>query len=641
MTPAPAASVAASIPSCLSGCSRREDGAPQQQTRRRREGQPLHSASSSSSSATRLGLLQRMLVGPLLLNSCLAPLHFGLAASAFSATAAAASAAPSAPDGSSSAVDRSALLFPDDGLPAAPVGENIPACWQTFSCCEGSEVTLSSDMWLLVKSWYSQYHLRELLDSTPRMLERHYTFYNLFKRLQGSQAWQAWAADCYFGVIGILLNALPAIEFEDGLSAAQNTFMGVMDMFQQNNQTEKANWTLPMEPLSLQFPFFLGLRPNGCHGSKLKVFVYETGSFSSGSLFCSAGQWGVEVAIHRYFSSSACRTSDPNEADFFLVPDYRACHYHLAPTYQQKGLTRLEGDDYHSALIRNHKDKYRKGDEADVTFRKLLAQLPHLKDKQGMDHIFVFSDQGFIVNFTHTFPSWRDEIPHAVFMTTEGFTPGCGPSCFSPWKDFAIPGHIDPERMAAIRNYSLPSNERTLLFNFHGRLPVNHGYYENVTVRRRLLDFADLPNVSVGGFIEEYFEVMGMSHFCIVPEGTSSWTNHLYESFFAGCIPIIISDRFVLPFQEVIPWNEVSIRWPQEELGLELYAYISDLVQNHAPVVAEMKRKVDEAACWFDFYRFEEPCSPYAAILKTLEQRKAAFPRYLYPEWWLPVRLGA
>ena len=33
----------------------------------------------------------------------------------------------------------------------------------------------------------------------------------------------------------------------------------------------------------------------------------------------------------------------------------------------------------------------------------------------------------------------------------------------------------------------------------------------------------------------------GASHFCLVPMGTSSWTNHLYEAFFAGCIPVILS----------------------------------------------------------------------------------------------------
>ena len=37
---------------------------------------------------------------------------------------------------------------------------------------------------------------------------------------------------------------------------------------------------------------------------------------------------------------------------------------------------------------------------------------------------------------------------------------------------------------------------------------------------------------------------MGDSLFCLVPGGTSPWTNHLYESFFAGCIPVIISDLY-------------------------------------------------------------------------------------------------
>mmetsp|Transcript_68610 Transcript_68610/g.184731 ORF Transcript_68610/g.184731 Transcript_68610/m.184731 type:complete len:558 (+) Transcript_68610:211-1884(+) len=524
----------------------------------------------------------------------------------------------------------------EGALPELPADSDAPACWRTFSCCEGSEATLSAELWQHVKSWYPKYHMRELLDSTPRMLERHYTFYNVYLRLQGSPLWRVWAADCYFGVIGILLNALPAIEFEEGLFVAQNVFAGALDMLMKNNKTVEANWTLPLEPLDLQLPFFLGVRGNDCQGSKLKVFVYDTGNFSLGSLFCSAGQWGVEVALHRYFAASACRTRDPDEADFFLVPDYRACHYHMAPTFQQRGLTRIEGDDYHSALIRNHKDKYRRDADADATFRKLLGELPFFKRRHGMDHIFIFSDQGFIVNFTHTFPTWREEISHSIFLTTEAFTPGCGPSCFNPWKDIVIPGHLDWDRIRLMRQHNLPSSERTLLFNFHGRLPVNHGYYENVTVRRALTELAHLPDVSIGGFIEEYFEVMGKSHFCIVPEGTSSWTNHLYESFFAGCIPLIVSDRFVLPFQDLIEWSQVSIRWPQNEVNVAMYLYIRDLVESRPADIAEMKKRVDAHACWFDFYAFDEKCSPYVAVVHALEKRKRAFPKYLHPEWWLP-----
>eukprot|EP00438_Fugacium_kawagutii_P035902 Skav206059 [mRNA] locus=scaffold288:30525:31841:+ [translate_table: standard] len=227
-------------------------------------------------------------------------------------------------------------------------------------------------------------------------------------------------------------------------------------------------------------------------------------------------------------------------------------------------------------------------------------------------------------------------MAHSIFLTTEAFTPGCGPSCFSPWKDAVIPGHIDMERFQRIASYNQPSSNRSFLFNFHGRLPVNHDYYEKVSVRRALLQFEHLPDVSVGGFIEEYFEVMGSSHFCLVPEGTSSWTNHLYESFFAGCIPLILSDRYVLPFQDLIDWPSLSVRWPQDAVSLEMYVYVKDMVENHRDLVESMKKRVDAHACWFNFYVFDGPCSPYKAILHDLEKRSANLPRYLHPSYWIP-----
>ena len=103
-------------------------------------------------------------------------------------------------------------------------------------------------------------------------------------------------------------------------------------------------------------PFLLGLRGTGCFGADLRVYVYDTqlillllllllimiiivyryyyyyycndilqvyvydtAAYSSGSVFCSAGQWGVEVMLHRFFASSTCRTLDAAEADLFLL----------------------------------------------------------------------------------------------------------------------------------------------------------------------------------------------------------------------------------------------------------------------------------------------------------------------------------
>jgi len=198
-----------------------------------------------------------------------------------------------------------------------------------------------------------------------------------------------------------------------------------------------------------------------------------------------------------------------------------------------------------------------------------------------------------------------------------------------------IPGHLDWDRLQDIRSKNLPTSERRFLFNFHGRLPINHDYYEQNLVRGSILKLAHHPEVSVGGFTEEYFDIMGSSHFCLIPEGTSSWTNHLYESFFAGCIPFILSDKYVLPFQELIDWQSLSVRWPQDEVEYPMYSYMWSLVHNRKEVIENMKRKVDAAACWFDFWAFDAECSPYRAILLALEQRHRTMPRYLHPSPWI------
>lgn len=166
-----------------------------------------------------------------------------------------------------------------------------------------------------------------------------------------------------------------------------------------------------------------------------------------------------------------------------------------------------------------------------------------------------------------------------------------------------------------------PSKDRTLFFNFHGRMGSNHPYYTRIKVRNDIEGyFKNWPNVSVGGFVENYFEIMGNSHFCLIPEGTSSWTNHLYTSFFWGCIPIILSDKFVLPFQNHIDWPSMTVRWPQNVTGPELYAYVQDFVVNRFDQLEQIKKKIDAHQCWFRWYDVDTvwKCSPYKAILQDL-----------------------
>ena len=67
---------------------------------------------------------------------------------------------------------------------APPFGNGRPLCCEDLnSCCDGGVPTsLPMATWNHIRAFADTFHVRELLDSTPRMLERHYTFYNLMTK---------------------------------------------------------------------------------------------------------------------------------------------------------------------------------------------------------------------------------------------------------------------------------------------------------------------------------------------------------------------------------------------------------------------------------------------------------------------------
>eukprot|EP00971_Amphidinium_carterae_P216471 4296985-Amphidinium_carterae.1 len=114
-----------------------------------------------------------------------------------------------------------------------------------------------------------------------------------------------------------------------------------------------------------------------------KIYVYDVVEYSelqrltAGVAFCKDSQWGFEVLLHLFFLACDCRTDDPEEADFFFVPHYTACH--------------LNVDTFNESV-------------SDALFRALVPKLQYFGRAQGRDHIFVWGG-GFGVD--GPFESWR------------------------------------------------------------------------------------------------------------------------------------------------------------------------------------------------------------------------------------------
>ena len=141
--------------------------------------------------------------------------------------------------------------------------------------------------------------------------------------------------------------------------------------------------------------------------------------------------------------------------------------------------------------------------------------------------------------------------------------------------------------------------------------------------------------------INDYFQRIGECTFCFIPKGLGYWSNRLYETIFMGCIPVLLTDDVGLPFPHVIPWREMSIKWPMAEVDERIVAYLDWLVSTKPEKVRQMQQKVRDAACWLNYHSTDPKCNPYLAIMEQLLRKKLGFPKWSGVHWNTVPRVAA
>ncbi|GAA0138893.1 glycosyltransferase [Lithospermum erythrorhizon] len=329
----------------------------------------------------------------------------------------------------------------------------------------------------------------------------------------------------------------------------------------------------------------------------LKLLLYgRDGKISTDS--CLKGQWGTQVKIHKLLLQSRFRTREKQKAHFFFVPSYVKC------VRMMGGLS----------------DK-----EINQTYVKVLSQMPYFRLSGGRDHIFVFpSGAG-----AHLFKSWATYLNRSIILTPEGDrTDKRDTSAFNTWKDIIIPGNVDDGMTSSSSRLvkPLPLSKRKYLANFLGRAQGKAGRLRLIQLANQFPDKLESPELKFSGPDKlgkiDYFQHLRNAKFCLAPRGESSWTLRFYESFFVECVPVILSDQVELPFQNVIDYTLISIKWPSSRIDTGLLEYLESIPDKD---IEEMIAQGRLVRCLWIYAPESEACSAFNGIMWELQKRVRQF----------------
>ncbi|KAL2338419.1 hypothetical protein Fmac_012865 [Flemingia macrophylla] len=277
---------------------------------------------------------------------------------------------------------------------------------------------------------------------------------------------------------------------------------------------------------------------------RFKVWVYKEGEQPivhdgpANDIYAIEGQFIDEIDNDDKWSHFRAR--HPEQAHIFLLPFSIAniVHYVYKPIRKHS--------DYEPIRIQRLVEDY---------ISVIAHKYPYWNRSQGADHFLLSChDWGPKVSYGNPklFKSFIRALCNA--NTSEGFQPN---------KDVSIPEVYLPKGKLGPPNLGQRPNNRTLLAFFAGR---EHGEIRKILLnhwRDKDHDVQVYENLPKG---KNYTKLMGQSKFCLCPSGYEVASPRVVEAIHAGCVPVIISCNYSLPFSDVLNWNQFSVEIPVEKI---------------------------------------------------------------------------
>lgn len=293
--------------------------------------------------------------------------------------------------------------------------------------------------------------------------------------------------------------------------------------------------------------------------------------------------FGLELALHEVLLASPHRTLDPDSADFFFVPVYGGCYisrfFRPTPIHN---LIMYGTEEWKAAPVRGN-EFYRSALEW------IRREYPFWDRSGGKDHLFAFPhDEGACVapielqNAT-LLTSWGrlQDRPHNATTTMvehSWYVPAyvkdmyASIHCFDPSKDILLPVFTSIKQLFTsphLHHARWPGRPRTLLFHWRGQTLFHFPKY-SFGIRQQLVTLFKSPKYERQGVLvsdahsTSYLNEMLNAKFCGVFPG-NGW-GHVETPILLGCIPVIIQDGILAPWENVLNFTAFAVRLPRRDL---------------------------------------------------------------------------
>ncbi|KAJ9163055.1 hypothetical protein P3X46_022770 [Hevea brasiliensis] len=181
----------------------------------------------------------------------------------------------------------------------------------------------------------------------------------------------------------------------------------------------------------------------------------------------------------------------------------------------------------------------------------IANKYPYWNRSKGADHFMV---------------SCHDWAPDASLANPELFNSFIRILCnanisegFRPKRDVPIPEIFINFEGLRPPNFGQGPNNRSILAFFEGRA---HGFIREIL-------FKHWKNKDNEVVVEEHYpkglgysKSLGRSKYCLCPSGYEVASPRVVDAIYQGCVPVIISNNYSLPFSDVLNWSKFSIEIP-------------------------------------------------------------------------------